>query len=60
MKKLINALNDDRIGGMIFGASIVAVITAMMLFSCLRDEAGLGMVRTQPPLELTECSTCSP
>ena len=60
MKKLINALNDDRIGGMIFGGFIVVVITAMMVFSCLRDEAGLGMVRQPAPLELTECSTCSP
>ena len=60
MKKLINALNDDRIGGMIFGGSIVVVITAMMVFSCLRDESGLGMVRQPAPLDLTECASCSP
>ena len=58
MKKLINALNDDRVGGTIFGISIVAVIMAMMIYSCLRDEAGL--VRQVAPIEMTECSTCSP
>lgn len=57
MKKFIELINDDRIGGAVFGVSIVVVITAMMIFSCLRDEVGL--VR-QPALELTECSSCSP
>lgn len=58
MKKFIELMNDEKIGSIIFGGSIVVVITAMMIYSCLRDEAGL--IRTQPPLELTECSTCSP
>lgn len=58
MRKLIDMMNDEKIGSMIFGGSIVFVITAMMIFSCIRDEAGL--VRQPAPLELTECSTCSP
>ena len=60
MKKFIELMNDEKIGSMIFGGSIVVVITALMIFSCLRDEAGLGMVRQPAPLELTECSACSP
>ena len=57
MKKLINALNDDRIGGAIFVGLIVLVIGGMTIYSCVRDYNGL---RQPAPLELTECSTCSP
>jgi hypothetical protein len=57
MKKLINALNDDRIGGAIFVCLIVLVIVGMTVYSCIRDHQG---VRQPAPLELTECSTCSP
>ena len=57
MKKFIELMNDDRIGGAIFVGLIVLVIGGMTIYSCVRDYNGL---RQPAPLELTECSTCSP
>lgn len=57
MKKLINALNDDRVGMVILMALMITFVIAINVFSIIRDHQGLRQVA---PVELTECSTCSP
>lgn len=57
MKKLINTLNDDRVGMVILMALMITFVIAINAFSCIRDHQG---VRQPAPLEMTECSTCSP
>ena len=57
MKKFIELMNDDRIGGAIFVGLIVLVIGGMTIYSCIRDHQG---VRQVAPVEQTECASCSP
>lgn len=60
MRKFIQFMNRDDVAQVVCLTMIGLIIGGMMIFSCIRDEAGLGMVRQPAPLELTECASCSP
>lgn len=57
MRKFINLMNDDRVGMIVLFGMLITFVIAINVFSIVRDYNGL---RQPAPLELTECSTCSP
>lgn len=57
MKKFIELMNDDRVGYAVLFGMLITFVIAINVFSITRDYDG---VRQVAPVELTECSTCSP
>jgi len=56
MRKLIDSLNDERIGCAVLISMLITFVIAINFYSCSRDHQGVR----QPAPELTECSSCSP